>query len=236
MTQNGFDITVELCKAYLRNGDYQKALDKYLVLLDKASSKEVKLVNGYICELYIRWSEDASEVKDFIRAKELLDLALQYSPVNSEAYYHIASNNYEQKNYGGTVEFVTKAINYDKDATYHAKYLLLLSQAQHELGNFFEEKKALTDLLAIDDKNAQGLFRLGLMFAAQHDIKNAEEAFRNAITYDPDLIHAKYNLALLYENSNKDKAKELYMEVLEQDPSFIEAKNALADLSPNDVI
>lgn len=236
MTQNGFEVSVELCQAYINNGDYQKALDKYLVLLDKASSKEAKAVNGYICELYIKWSEVASDVKDYPRAKELLDLALQYNPVNSEAYFHIASNNFEQKNYGGAVEYINKALNYDKDNAYHAKYLLLLSQAQHELGNFFEEKKALTDLLAIDGKNAQGLYRLGLMYAAQHDIKNAEESFKNAINYDPDLIQAKYNLALLYESSNRDKAKELYMEVLEQDPSFVEARNALTDLSPNDVV
>lgn len=235
MTQNGFEVTVELCQAYINNGDLQKALDKYLVLLDKASSKEAKLVNGYICDLYIRWSELATEAKDYTHSKELLELALQYSPVNSEAYFHLASNSYDQKNFGGAVELVTKAINYDKDGTYHPKYLLLLSQAQHELGNFFEEKKALTDLLAIDNKNAQGLFRLGLMYSAQHDVKNAEDAFKNAIASDPDLVAAKYNLALLYEGTNRDKAKELYMEVLEQDPSFIEAKNALADLSPNDV-
>ena len=48
------------------------------------------------------------------------------------------------------------------------------------------------------------------------------------------MIKAKYNLALIYENSNKDKAKELYMEVLEQDPTFQEAKNALTDLSGSD--
>ena len=236
MTQNGFDVSVELCQAYINNGDYQKALDKYLVLLDKASSKEAKAVNGYICELYIKWSKVASDVKDYPRAKELLDLALQYNPINSEAYFHIASHNFEQKNYGGAVEYINKALNYDKDNTYHAKYLLLLSQAQHELGNFFEEKKALTDLLAIDGKNAQGLYRLGLMYAAQHDIKNAEETFKKAIDYDPDLIQAKYNLALLYEGTNRDKAKELYMEVLEQDPTFAEARNALADLSPNDFV
>ena len=43
-----------------------------------------------------------------------------------------------------------------------------------------------------------------------------------------------YNLALIYESNNRDKAKELYIEVLEQDPSFEEAKNALADLATSD--
>ena len=65
-------------------------------------------------------------------------------------------------------------------------------------------------------------------------MKKAEDAFKQAIMYSPDLIEAKYNLALLYENNNKDKAKELYMEILEQDPSFEEAKNALNDMSTSE--
>ena len=60
--------------------------------------------------------------------------------------------------------------------------------------------------------------------------KNAEEYFKKALQYDPELIKAKYNLALIYESNNRDKAKELYIEVLEQDPAFEEAKSALADL------
>ena len=231
MTQNGFDVTLELCSAYIENGEHQKALDKYLVLLDKATQKEAKIINGLIADLYIKWSLPFMNEGDYIKAMEYLDNALQYSPVNPEAYYYKAYSHFLQKNYTNTVELINKAINYDKDKVYHAKYLLILSQAHHELGHFFEEKKALTDLLTIDSKNAQGLYRLGLMYAAQHDIKNAEESFKNAITYDPELVHAKYNLALIYENSNKEKAKELYIEVLEQDPSFIEAKNALTDLT-----
>lgn len=231
MSQNGFEVTTELASAYINNGEYQKALDKYLVLLDKATQKEAKIVNTMIGDLYIRWSIPATEAKDYTKALELLDLAAQYSPVNSEVYYAYAYNHFEQKNFSNVVEFINKALNYDKENKYKVKYLLILSQAQHELGNFFEEKKALTDLLNIDGKNPEGLFRLGLMYAAHHDIKNAEDAFEKAITYDPEMIQAKYNLALIYENSNRDRAKELYMEVLEQDPTFIEAKNALADMA-----
>ena len=231
MSQNAYDITIKLAKAYIDNEEYQKALDRYLILLDKASSKEVKQINAYIGDLYITWSIPAAEAKDYTRATELLDLATQYAPINSEVYYHYAINNYEQKNYPNVVEYITKSLNYDKDNLYTVKYLLLLSQAQHELGNFFEEKKALSDLLNIDPNNAEGLYRLGLMYVAHHDVKNAEESFEKAITYDPELVHAKYNLALLYEGNNRDRAKELYMEILEQDPNFIEAKNALADIT-----
>ena len=231
MSQNGLEVTLELAQAYISSGDYQKALDRYLILLDKATQKEVKQINTLIGELYIKWSEPSTEIEDYVKALELLDHAVQYSPVNPEVYYQYAINHFKQKNFTNVVEFVTKALNYDKENANTVKYLLMLSQAQHELGNYFEEKKALTDLLNIDDKNAEGLYRVGLMYAAHHDIKNAEEAFEKAITYQPEMIDAKYNLALICENSNKERAKELYMEILEQDPSHVEAKNALADLS-----
>ena len=234
MSQNGFDVTLELADAYIQQKKFTKALEKYILLLDKATQREAKTVNLLLCELYIKWAIDMTEQGKFDESYENLKNAAQYNAINPEIYYNVANNNYIQKNFTSCVEAVNKAIEYDKQNEYKAKYLLLLSEAHHQLGNFFEEKKALTDLLKFDDKNPSGLYRVGLMYAAQHDFKNAEEAFKKAILYNPELIQAKYNLALLYENNNRDKAKELYMEVLEQDPSFEEAKNALADLSTSD--
>ena len=140
----------------------------------------------------------------------------------------------KQRNYSGAIELLHQALSFDKNKEFHSKYYLELSEAHHNLGHFFEEKKALSDLLKLDEKNPMGLYRSGLMCVAQHDTKNAEEYFKKALLYDPDLIKAKYNLALIYESNNRDRAKELYIEVLEQDPSFEEAKNALADLATSD--
>ena len=234
MSQNGFDVTLELADAYIQTKEYQKAIERYDILLDKATPREAKTVNLLICELYIKWAVDMAEQNKYDESFELLKNATQYNAINPEIYYNVANNYYKLRNYSNTVESVNKAIECDKQNEHKAKYLLLLSEAHHQLGNFFEEKKALTDLLKFDEKNPYGLYRVGIMYAAQHDLKNAEESFKKAIMYDPELIKAKYNLALLYENNNRDKAKELYMEVLEQDPTFEEAKNALADLSTSD--
>ena len=165
---------------------------------------------------------------------KFLDDAAEYNTLNSEIYFNKAINYIAQKNQANAVELLHKAIEYDKSKEYHPKYYLTLAEAHHELGNFFEEKKALSDLLKIDSKNPMGLYRSGLMYVAQHDTKNAEEYFKKALQINPELIQAKYNLALIYESNNKDKAKELYIEVLEQDPSFIEAKNALTDIATSD--
>lgn len=234
MSQMGYDVTVDLCDAYIQCRDYQKALDKYLALLDKATQKEAKSVRLLICELYIKWSIDDFNKGNYEDSAEHLDDAIEYNALNSEIYYNKALNQLAQRNYGTAIELLRRALEYDKQKTFHAKYYLTLSEAHHNLGHFFEEKKALSDLLKIDDKNPMGLYRSGLMSVAQHDTKNAEDYFKRALQSDPNLIRAKYNLALIYESNNRDKAKELYIEVLEQDPSFEEAKNALADLATSD--
>ena len=234
MTQNGYDITVELANAYISRKEYQKALDKYMALLDKATPKEAKDVRLLICNLYITWAADMTEQGKYDESFVLLNNANEYNTLNPEIYYQKAINNLAQRNYTNAVELLNRALEFDKTKEHHTKYLIKLSEAHHNLGNFFEEKKALSDLLKLDDKNPMGLYRSGLMYVAQHDTKNAEESFKKALQYDPNLLKAKYNLALLYESNNRDRAKELYIEVLEQDPSFEEAKNALADLASSD--
>lgn len=234
MSQNGYEVTTQLCQSYIDTKDYEKALNKYLDLLDKATQKEAKDVRLLICELFIKWAIEEASMQRFDNSYKYLDSAAEYNTLNSEIYYNKAVNYITQKNQANAVELLHKAIEYDKSKEFHPKYYLTLSEAHHELGNFFEEKKALSDLLKIDSKNPMGLYRSGLMYIAQHDTKNAEEYFKKALQINPDLIQAKYNLALIYESNNRDKAKELYIEVLEQDPSFEEAKNALADLATSD--
>lgn len=234
MSQNGYDVTVELAKAYIDCKEYNKALEKYLALLDKATQREAKNVRLLICELYIKWAVDSAEAGNYDDSGHHLEEAAEYNTLNPEIYYNKALNDLALRNYAGAVELLHTALEYDKFNDFHAKYYLKLSEAHHNLGNFFEEKKALSDLLKLDNKNPMGLYRSGLMYVAQHDTKSAEESFKKALQYDPELIQAKYNLALLYESNNRDKAKELYIEVLEQDPGFEEAKSALADLASSD--
>lgn len=145
MSQNGFDVTLELADAYIQQKEFSKALEKYNILMDKATPREAKTVNLLLCELFINWAVEMSSQGKFDESYEYLKNATQYNAINPEIYYNVASNYYKQKNYTSCVEAVNKALEYDKQNEYKSKYLLLLSDAHHQLGNFFEEKKALTD-------------------------------------------------------------------------------------------
>ena len=234
MSQSAYDVTVQLSDTYKNLNNYTKALEHLLALLDRSTQKEAKNIHLLICDLYVDWAVFNTKNENIEESDKHLENAIEYNPLNSEIYYNKAINKIIQRDYAASVELLHKALEYNKAKDLHPKYYLKLSEAHYYLGNFFEEKKALNDLLKIDEKNPMGLHRTGLMYAKQGDTKSAEEAFRKALQYDPDLIQAKYNLALILENNNRDKAKELYIEVLEQDPTFVEAKNALADLTSSD--
>ena len=55
-----------------------------------------------------------------------------------------------------------------------------------------------------------------------------------AIELDDSLNDAKYYLALIYENNDRDQARKLYVEILEQDPTYINARNALNEINMHD--
>ncbi len=234
MSQSAYDVTIELANAYIGQKEYEKALEQYTTLLDKATQKEAKNVRALICDMYIVWAQDVSGDENFDKAFQYLDKAIDFNALNPEIYYNKALIHFNQKNYLTCVENLNIALDYDKFNDFHAKYLIKLSEAHHQLGNFFEEKKALSDLLKLDPKNPMGLYRSGLMYISQHDTKNAEECFHQALAEDPNLLPAKFNLALIYEGNNREKAKELYREILEEDPTFVEARNALNELSSSD--
>ena len=231
MSQSAYDVTISLAQAYIVMKRFQDSLDKYMVLLDKATQQEAKNIRLLVCELYIEWAKHEAMEGNFNESFKLLDTACDYNAINPEVYYNKALNHFAQKSYAACVEFIHKALEFDKFNTYHTKYYLKLAEAHHNLNHFFEEKKALSDLLKIDSKNAMGLYRSGLMYISQHDTKNAEDYFLKALQSDPELIPAKYNLALLYETNNPERARELYTEILESEPDNAEAKSALFDLS-----
>ena len=181
MSQSAYNVTVELAETYKVLHNYEKALQHLLTLLDKATQKEAKNIHLIICDMYIDWAIFNSEHDELDESYKHLDNALEYNPLNSEIYYNKALNKITQRDYAASVEFLHKALEYNKTKDMHPKYYLKLSEAHYYLGNFFEEKKALNDLLKIDEKNPMGLYRTGLMYAKQGDTKSAEEALKMAV-------------------------------------------------------
>ncbi len=236
LSQNAYDITMELAMAYRQHKNFRAAFDKYKILLDDADQKEAKEIRAKICELYIDWAMYKERGKKFddTEALKYLTNAMQYDALNPKVYYNFAMVSMKNGNYNDAVMYLQKAIEFEKDETEACQYYVKLSECHHQLGNVFEEKKALADLLSIDDENAVGHMKMGILYHSQQDIKNAEDSLLKAISLDDTLVDAKYYLALIYETHDKEKANKLYQEILEQDPTYKNARLALTEISVQD--
>ncbi len=236
LSQNAFEVTMELAMAYRQHKNFKAALERYKTLLDDADQKEAKEIRAKICELYIDWAMHKERGKNFDdnEALKYLTSAMQYDALNPKVYYNFAMISMKNSNYSDAVMYLLKALEFEKDKTEACQYYIKLSECHHQLGNVFEEKKALADLLSIDNENASGHMKMGILYHSQQDIKNAEESLTKAIYLDDSLIDAKYYLALIYENYDKEKANKLYQEILEQDPTYKNARLALTEINIQD--
>jgi len=232
LSQNAYDITMELAMAYRQNKSYKQSFDKYKELLDEADQKEAKEIRACICELYIDWAMKSKSAKfDEKEAIKNLTNAMQYDALNPQVYYNFAVVSMRSSNFNDAVSYLLKALEFAKDEEQTCEYYIKLAECHHQLGNVFEEKKALSDLLAIDDDNAVGHMKMGILYQSQQDIKNAEDSLTKAISLNDELLDAKYYLALIYENHDKEQANRLYHEILAQDPTYANARHALTDVN-----
>lgn len=236
LSQNAFDVTMELAMAYRQNKSYKQSYEKYKELLDEADQKEAKEIRAKVCELYIDWAMKDIKNKNYDEKEAIKNLtnAMNFDTLNSDVYFNFAIVSVKGQNFNDAVTYLLKAIEYAKNNEDLAKYYIKLSDCHHNLGNVFEEKKALSDLLAIDDKNAIGHMKMGILYQTQQDLKNAEDSLTKAIELDDTLLDAKYYLALIFENNDREAAAKLYMEILENDPTYINARNALNELKIHD--
>ena len=232
LSQNAYEIAMDLAMAYRQNKKFKLSFDKYKELLDEADQKEAKEIRAKICELYIDWAmKDFKTNFDEKESVKQLTNAMQYDALNPRVYFNFALVSMKTSNYNDAVAYLNKAIEFTKDPTDSCEYYVKLAECHNQLGNVFEEKKALSDLLAIDEDNAVGHMKMGILYQTQQDIKNAEDSLLKATSLDNTLLDAKYYLALIYENHDKERANRLYMEILEQDPTYANARVALTELS-----
>ena len=236
LSQNAFDVTMELAMAYRQHKNYKLSLDKYKELLDAADQKEAREIRNKICELYVDWAMKDSNTSKFDEKEAVKNLsnAMQYDALNPNVYYNFALVSMKGQNYNDAVSYLLKAIEFAKNNEELCNFYIKISECHHSLGNVFEEKKALSDLLTIDDENAVGHMKMGILYQTQQDLKNAEDSLLKAISLNDSLLDAKYYLALIYENSDKERANKLYHEILEQDPRYVNAINALTEVTLQD--
>src|SRR3954454_356706 len=85
---------------------------------------------------------------------------------------------------------------------------------------FLRAEKALLTILKIDEKNAAAYNRLGILYAKQHEYKDAIDCFEIASSIEPS-ASSLHNLGLIYyETENYQKAATAFEEALRMEDNL----------------
>ncbi len=85
---------------------------------------------------------------------------------------------------------------------------------------FLRAEKALLTILKIDEKNAAAYNRLGILYAKQHEYKDAIDCFEIASSIEPS-ASSLHNLGLIYyETENYQKSATAFEEALKLEDSL----------------
>jgi len=162
-----------------------------------------------------KWMDQKSFCEDWLRI----------SPGNPHASFYLAESLMEQKEYARALEYFRQIIertHHHWDWVYYQMGLTYI-----ELDDLVSAKQYLLKAFQVNPSSALALNALGTVSFREKDLKAAREYFLKALEKNSYCMPAMLNLADLYWMSEqKDKALDLYQEILHLDP-FHKEREAL---------
>ena len=166
--------------------------------------------------------------KNYEKAKEAYEKAIELDPKDARAYNNLANVYYEEKDYEKAKEAYEKAIELDPNfaGAYNNLGILYYKEKDYE-----KAKEAYEKAIELDPNFAIAYFNLANVYDEEKDYEKAKEAYEKAIELDPKYAKAYNNLGILYyEEKDYEKAKEAYEKAIELDPNNAIAYNNLANV------
>jgi predicted Zn-dependent protease len=190
--------------------------------LDKVDSttKEPYVLRHRLAELLIN-------EKEFQRAGHELYLVLIENPEFELARYNLATM---YASLGARDQAVTELLMIRPESDLFIRSRVFGALLKQQQLDSPEAIKILQDSIAISEKDSPELKSLLIsLLQESKNSKAAEEVFLNTIKEQPEDVKIRFEYALfLQENNRIDEAGEEVEEILEEDPTFLAAKNYLA--------
>jgi tetratricopeptide (TPR) repeat protein len=170
--------------------------------------------------------------RDLKNALKAYERAAELNPAAAEAYYNLAALERLRGNHAQALKHLDKVLELKPDhmLAIQAKVSVYLNQKQPEGALSF-----INDALREHQQNAQlaGFLQQlkGKVLFAQRKYGVSEEAFREAITLNPDLMEPYLFLARIHLARNEtSKAITQYEQILEKRPDFYQAYMAMGTI------
>ena len=172
---------------------------------------------------------DANQVPEIKNRKdaELAEVKM-LDPKNPSYLVLFAQLSAKQRDFATARGYLDEAIKLKNDYT---DALLLLSQIEIEEGQVETAIKVTNSLISIEPNNPTRYFQLGVLLAESNNLDQAASAFQEAIRLDNSYANARYFLALVYLDLNKNnEALAELRSVLSTNPDNQEIKNLISQV------
>jgi tetratricopeptide (TPR) repeat protein len=198
----------ERAKWLAANGRYNAALTDIGFAVDKDTTNTDYFVT--LGDVYLGLAK-------FQNAENAYLKAIKNNPKNTEAILQLAKYHLVFKNYDQTLLLSAQAL---KEKPNSAKAYYLAAFSFMEKGDTVKALRNFLKSTELDQNYFDAYIRLAILYTKKQP-KLAEGYFKTAIQINPKHLHAKYLLALLYQNNNQlDKAVVTYEEILAADPHY----------------
>lgn len=227
MDEHSVETYLVLANIYRRRESYKETWE----LMKKAKSmipdnpdiknQEKQAAYDYFLETGVKTFEGG----DRLKARELLNSALEADPNSAQAYYLLAFTFDEQQDFHQVEEHLKKAISLDPKF-----YLALnnLGDLYFGRGDFkaaIEQYQAFCDVKG-DDPSV--LNNMGLAYMNLEKYGEAIPRLQKALASDPLDIGMRHNLSAVYRDSGMlDKAAEGFQSIIDMEPGYPNVHNDL---------
>lgn len=188
--------------AYMKNKDYEKALEPLLRAAEKAPENLGTLNSLGTCYMATGKSDDAIKI---------YEKALEINPKNPMAYFNIGSAYQIKQNHEKAVEYLEKAVELDEDES----FISALAMSEVKLGDYECALKHYKQLSLLCPSKENYKYNIITCYEALGDYQTAINMLEGLVYVNPKFILPAQKLASLYIKTNQPaKAKEIYDKIL----------------------
>ena len=213
---------------YMDRNNYDQAIDIFRESLDLDKTNSISK-SGLSEALSLKGNELLAK-DSFPVARKFFEESLIYNPKNAPAFFGLAEVQTELGSLNEASTAYEEALSLDSDLTeIYVPLGILYYQAgvnadPNDTAKIAKADTLLTKAVALDPKDAQAQYYLGLVRLSQSRDKEALTAFNAAKTLQPTMAEAFYNAAMASSRLNDNKAAvQDFVQATTLKPNYFEA-------------
>ena len=200
---------------YLNQGRFSDAAECY---------RQAIAIHPTYAEAYNNLGNVLREQKLYGDAERSYKQAVLIQPELANAYYNLGSLLLEQGRLNEAIDNFNKALELKPDAEI---IYCDLCYALFQSGQYEAAKKVVTQGVDLNPDFADFYSFLGNLYYHENELDKAITCYQKALSFQPDLVGALYNLGVMFQDQKRDEALACFHRVLDLEPNHYAAKTNL---------